>query len=440
MKGIDSTMETICGHKCDDARRTGKPQATRERPEARDRDGFATRHKPLAGLAALVLALIVPSAFADEATFAACMRELRGSAPSKGVSAASFDRFTQGTAPDMTILPLLDHQPEFRTPIWDYLASLVDEERVAEGLSRLEQWRDTLQAVKARFGVDPYTVVAVWGVESNYGQTFGKRPLVTSLATLSCFGRRQAFFRGEFMTTLKILDEGHVAPEALVGSWAGAFGHTQFMPSTFMRVAVDFDGDGRRDLIGNVPDALASTANYLKLAGWRSDEAWGFEVILPAGFDTSGAGRKNKRPLAEWIKRGVARADGKPISGPPQAGLLLPAGPTGPAFLVFRNFDAIYAYNAAESYALAIAHLSDRLRGGSSFVTAWPTDDPGLGRGGRREVQQLLLARGYQIGEVDGIIGSASRAAIEDVQRQAGLVVDGRAGTKLLEFLRKSAP
>lgn len=430
MKSIDSTMKTISDPSIIHDECANSPEMTP--------DKLMPKH--VASLMALVLALIMPPAFADDAAFAACMRELRGSAPGKGVSAASFDHFTQGVAPDMTILPLLDHQPEFKTPIWDYLASLVDDERVADGSSRLEQWRDTLHAVEARFGVDPYTVVAVWGVESNYGQTFGKRPLVTSLATLSCFGRRQAYFRGEFMTTLKILDEGHVAPEALVGSWAGAFGHTQFMPSTFMRVAVDFDGDGRRDLIANIPDALASTANYLKLAGWRSDETWGFEVILPAGLDTSGAGRKNKRPLAEWIKRGVTRADGKPLSGSGQAGLLLPAGPDGPAFLVFRNFDAIYAYNAAESYALAIAHLSDRLRGGSGFVTAWPTDDTGLGRSGRREVQQLLLARGYQIGEADGIIGSASRAAIEDVQKQAGFAVDGRAGAKLLAFLRKTAP
>jgi len=389
--------------------------------------------------ATLLLTLALPPASANDAEFAACMRELRSGAPGKGVPTTSFDRFTQGVAPDMTILPLLDHQPEFKTPIWDYLAGLVDDERIADGHDRLEQWRTTLQAVEARFGVAPYTVVAVWGVESNYGQTFGKRPLVTSLATLSCFGRRQAFFRSEFMTTLKILDEGHVAPESLVGSWAGAFGHTQFMPSTFMRVAVDFDGDGRRDLIGNIPDALASTANYLKLAGWRSDEPWGFEVVLPAGFDSSGAGRKNKRPLAEWIKRGIVRADGQPLAGPAQAGLLLPAGPGGPAFLVFRNFDAIYAYNAAESYALAIAHLSDRLRGGGRFVTAWPTDDPGLGRSERREVQRHLLALGYEIGEADGIIGSASRAAIEDVQRQAGLAVDGRAGMKLLTFLRKTS-
>lgn len=401
--------------------------------------GSADRPSHAICIIASLLALTTTPVLGDDTTFAACMRELRSTAPSKGVPATSFDRFTQGVAPDMTILPLLDHQPEFKTPIWDYLAGLVDDERVADGLSRLDQWRATLQAVEARFGVDPYTVVAVWGVESNYGQTFGKRPLVSSLATLSCFGRRQAFFRGEFMTTLKILDQGHVEPDALVGSWAGAFGHTQFMPSTFMRVAVDFDGDGRRDLIGNVPDALASTANYLKLAGWRSDEPWGFEVVLPAGFDTRGAGRKNKRSLAEWIERGIVRADGKPLFGPAQAGLLLPAGASGPAFLVFRNFDAIYAYNAAESYALAIAHLSDRLRGAGLFVTAWPTDDPGLGRAERREVQRLLLARGYEIGEADGIIGSASRAAIEDVQKEAGLAVDGRAGMKLLAYLRSNA-
>jgi glucose-6-phosphate 1-epimerase len=235
---------------------------------------------------------------------------------------------------------------------------------------------------------------------------------------------------------------GDVASEKLVGSWAGAFGHTQFMPSTYRRIAVDFDGDGRRDLVESIPDALASTANYLKRSGWRSDQPWGYEVRLPDGFDASTSGRTSRRPLSTWLGKGVARVDDGPIDLPAAtpAALLLPAGRQGPVFLVFKNFDAIYSYNAAESYALAIAHLSDRLRGQGPLATSWPTPDPGLSRRERRELQTLLLARGHDIGEVDGIIGSASRAAIQAEQARLGQVpADGRAGRRILSALRTSA-
>ena len=376
----------------------------------------------------------------DPARFAPCVAELKSSALARGVSGAGYERLTASLQPDLKVLDFLDYQPEFRTPIWDYLSGLVDEERVADGQAMLKQWGDTLNAVAARYKVDPATVVAVWGVESNFGRNFGSRPLLTSLSTLSCYGRRQAYFRGEFYDALKIVDAGDVKAEQLVGSWAGAFGHTQFMPSTFLRLAVDFDGDGRRDLVGSIPDALASTANFLKKAGWREDEVWGFEVRLPAGFDASGAGRRNKQALSAWAVRGVKRIDGSPLAGDGSAGLLLPAGPKGPAFLVFRNFDAIYGYNAAESYALAIAHLSDRLRGGKPFATPWPTDDPGLSRTERREVQTLLTARGYPIGTVDGMLGDASRAAIRSEQQRLGLASDGRAGQRFLAALRSAVP
>ncbi len=389
-------------------------------------------------LSALLAALsTTPAAFASE--FDQCLKSLRGQAGSRGVATATFDRHTQALAPDMGVIELLDFQPEFRTPIWDYMAGLVDEERVADGRAMLAEWSETLRAIEARFGVDAETVVAVWGVESNYGRSFGRRQVVTSLATLSCFGRRQDFFRGEFFTTLKILEEGHVDADALVGSWAGAFGHTQFMPSTFMRIAVDFDGDGRRDLLGSVPDALASTANYLKQSGWRTGQPWGHEVQLPRSFDTSQAGRRNKQPLSAWAARGVQRVDGAPLPATDApAGLLLPAGPQGPAFLVLRNFDALFSYNAAESYALAIGHLADRLRGGGPFATPWPTDDPGLSREERREVQRLLLARGYDIGEVDGMIGTNTRRAIAALQAELGWEQDGRAGQRLLDTLRQT--
>ena len=336
----------------------------------------------------------------------------------------------------MSVIEKLDYQPEFRMPIWDYLSGLVDEERVAEGRAMLATHAETLARVQQRYGVDPATVVAVWGVESNFGQTFGKSPLVQSLGTLSCFGRRQAYFRTELYATLRILQAGHIAPERLVGSWAGAFGHTQFMPSTFERLAVDFDGDGKANLMDSTPDALASTANFLAKAGWQTGQPWGFEVKLPEGFSTTGEGRRTKRAMGEWTARGLKRVDGSPLPANGSAGLMTPAGAQGPAFLVLRNFDAIYSYNAAESYGLAIAHLSDRLRGGGPFVTPWPTDDPGLSRAERREVQTLLIARGHDIGEVDGMLGDKSRVAIRAEQTRMGQEATGRAGQKLLKALR----
>ena len=390
-------------------------------------------------LAMMAMLFCASQVQADELVFNDCLQGLRGKAAAVGVSNASFDTSTAGLAPDMSVLELLDAQPEFKTPIWDYLAALVDQQRVDDGQAMLKTHAATLAQVAQQYGVDAQTVVAVWGVESDYGKTFGKRPLLTSLATLSCFGRRQEFFRGEFFATLKLLQSGDLKPEGLTGSWAGAFGHTQFMPTTYQRIAVDGDGDGRRDLVASIPDALASTANYLKKAGWRTGEPWGYEVKLPAGFDASLAGRRSKRALNDWVARGVTRADGTPIlPADAQAGVLLPAGVTGPAFLVFRNFDAIYSYNAAESYALAIATLSDRLRGGASLVTPWPTDDPGLGRGERKELQQLLLARGHAIGEADGMIGTLTRRAIVLEQQRLGMQPeDGRAGMKILNALRE---
>ncbi len=395
-----------------------------------------------AGAVLLLAGMWAGTAQADGPVFDDCLAGLRMKAAAAGITGDSFDAHTSGLAPDMGVLELLDAQPEFSTPIWDYLAALVDEQRIGDGQAMLTANAATLAQVSQQYGVDPATVVAVWGVESDYGKTFGKRPLLTSLATLSCFGRRQEFFRGEFFATLSLLQSGDLKPEGLTGSWAGAFGHTQFMPTTYRRIAVDGDGDGRRDLVGSIPDALASTANYLKLAGWRTGEPWGYEVKLPAGFNASLAGRKNKRALSDWIARGITRIDGARIpAADTQAGVLLPAGVEGPAFLVFGNFDAIYSYNAAESYALAIATLSDRLRGGGALVTPWPTDDPGLGRGERKQLQVLLLARGHAIGAADGMIGTLTRRAIVVEQQRLGLQPqDGRAGLKILQALQREGP
>jgi len=369
--------------------------------------------------------------------FNACVKELRGQATAAGVSAQTFDKAIAGVEPDQSVIEAMDRQPEFVTPVWDYLAMLVDEQRIADGRAKLGEWAAVLADAERKFGVDRHVITAVWGIESDYGRVMGRRPLVRSLATASCFGGRQRFFRGELVAALRIIESGDVRPEALAGSWAGAFGHTQFMPSTFHRLAVDFDGDGRRDIVGSVPDALGSTANFLRSAGWESGRPWGYEVRLPADY-TGPSGRRNTRRMTEWSKLGIRNIDGSPLRDDGAASLVLPAGAKGPAFIVFRNFDAIFSYNNALSYALAIAHLSDRLRGGGPFSVAWPTNDPGLSRAERRELQTLLLARGYDIGEADGIIGSRTRSAIEAFQGSVGLPADGHPGRRVYEALKSS--
>ncbi len=379
---------------------------------------------------------------AQHAAFQSCLRRLPQEAAFRSVRAATFAQHLAAVEPDASVLAMLGKQPEFTMYPWDYIAMLVDEERVADARAALTQWQGELQRIQARYGVPAHIVVAVWGVESNFGQNLGARPLLRSLATLSCLGRRQSYFRGELAAALRIVQDGHIAAHRMTGSWAGAFGQTQFMPSTFLRLAVDFDGDGRRDIVDSVPDALASTARFLQAAKWQAGQPWGYEVRLPAGFDTSAAGRRNKRGIASWRAAGVTLADGAPLPADlPQAALLLPAQKygAGPAFLVGRNFDAIYSYNASENYALAIAHLSDLAAGRSAstdFAAPWPTQDPGLSRAQRRQLQILLLARGHDIGAADGAIGEKTRAAIRAEQHRLGHKADGRPGQRILRALQ----
>ncbi len=366
------------------------------------------------------------------------MAGLRAEALNRGITTQTFDAALKGVEADPTVIEAMDTQPEFKTPIWDYLAVLVDDQRIAEGRAKIAEWEAVLAAAEAKYGVDRNVIVAVWGVESDYGKLVGGRPLVRSLSTGACSNRRAKFFRDELMATLRIIQDGDMQLEALKGSWAGAFGHTQFMPTTFQRLAVDFDGDGKRDIVGSIPDALGSTANYLAKAGWKTGQPWGYEVRLPAGYSGL-SGRSNRQALAQWAKHGVQALDGQPLSGTGTAALLLPAGPNGPAFLVFSNFNSIYSYNAAESYALAIAHLSDRLRGAGPFKTGWPTDDPGLSRAQRRELQARLAQQGFDVGAPDGAIGPRTRSAIKAYQASAGLAEDGHPGVRVLESLKKKA-
>jgi len=381
----------------------------------------------------MVLILSAQPAWAD---FRSCVSGLAALARAHGVSTATVERATQNLTFDPDVITAEHSQPEFSTPIWDYIAGLVDDERVADGRAAMQRWSRWFSVAQQRYGVDASIIAAIWGVESNFGRGFGKYPVVQSLAILSCAGGRERYFRSEFVAALKIIDAGDVDPAHFVGSWAGAFGNTQFMPSTFLAMAVDLDGDGHRDLITSVPDALGSTANFLHRHGFVRGLPWGFEVRLPSHY-SGPSGHRDKRAMAYWAQRGITHIDGTPLHGEMHVGLFLPAGPQGPAFLVTRNFDAIYSYNAADSYTLAIALLSDRLRGARPLATPWPTNDPGLSRVGRREVQTLLIRHGYDLdGKVDGILGKKTQAAIADFQARVGLKPNGRACVSVLAALR----
>jgi len=375
----------------------------------------------------------------DDQQFAACLDNLAQT----GSFASVKDIFAQyrPTQVDPSVLEALNYQPEFSKEPWDYLASLVDKERVLDGIAASDDYTDVLAKIESDYGVSRYDVLGVWGVESDFGTTLGKKDVVNSLATLSCFGRRQSYFRGEYVSALKILQQGDITKSDFKGSWAGAFGQTQFMPSTFLQLAQDFDGDNRKDLVNSQADALASTANFLKNSGYQSKQPWGYEVRLPSGTNFSN-NRKNKKSVSHWQGLGITLPDGSPLpSTLSSVGLFLPSGKQGPAFLVGRNFDAFYAYNASENYALAIAHLSQRIEQRDidvDFATAWPTDDPGLSRKESSEVQESLNLLGYNIGAVDGIIGDKTRQSIQKYQADIGIKADGKTGKKIHQRLMAS--
>jgi membrane-bound lytic murein transglycosylase B len=375
---------------------------------------------------------------AAAADFGNCIERLWPEAARRGVLRATFERFTTGLTPDLSIMDKLDAQPEFTKTTWDYLDVLVSDERIARGREVLAQYAPTFAAVARTYGVDPAIIAAIWGVESNYGTLGGERPVIRSTATLACVGRRQDYFRDEFLSTLEILQRGDVPAERLVGSWAGAFGPTQFMPSSFKRYAVDFDGDGRCDVVDSIPDVIASTANNLKTDGWVPGQRWGYEVVLPAGFDFLLADRSRQLTLRQWEGLGVRRAGGGSFGEPDaRAYLLMPAGARGPAFLMLQNFRVIMKYNPAEAYALAIGHLADRLRGGGPLVQPWPRDERVLTLDERYEMQQLLARRGFDAGEPDGLLGPRTRLAIRNFQASIGAIPDGFASSGLLDRLRQ---
>ncbi len=382
--------------------------------------------------------LMQPDAIlAAVADFQNCLERMWPDAAKRGITRASFERYTANLEPELRLMDFMDAQPEFTKAFWDYLDPVVSDERIARGRELLKEHEETLAAVEKKFGVDRHIIVAIWGVETRYSKVGGERPVIRSTATLACVGRRQAYFRDEFLAALEILHRGDVRPELLKGSWAGAFGATQFMPTAFKRYAVDFDGDGRRDVVESVPDIAASTANHLVKGGWAKGQTWGYEVALPQGFNYMMADQSRRFTMAEWERMGVRRASGGAFPRPQdQAYLWVPAGVRGPSFLMLENFRVIMKYNPAEAYALAIGHLADRLRGGGPIAQPWPRDEPVLSRAERLELQQRLADRGFDIGEPNGRLGAKTRAAVRDFQAKSGLVPDGFASAGILERLR----
>ena len=371
------------------------------------------------------------------ASFEAWLADFRREARAKGIAESTLDRALADVRYQPKILEYDRSQPEFVRPIWQYLDTAVSSSRVTNGRERLDAHRATAERMANRYGVPAEVLVAIWGVESNYGSNFGSFSTLNSLATLAFDGRRRDFAHDELIAALKIIQDGDIAPDRMIGSWAGAMGHTQFLPSSFLAYAKDGDGDGRRDIWGSIPDVMASTANYLARAGWQAGEPWGVEVRLPADFDYSQTELATRRSSEAWAAQGVRALDGGVLPAFAEASVLAPAGARGPAFLVGRNYRAILRYNNATSYALAVGTLARRVAGEPGIRADWPRQETPLSRSQVRTLQRALNARGFGTGTPDGIMGPNTRAGLRAYQASQGLTPDGFATVSLLERLQQ---
>lgn len=406
------------------------------------------RQKILAATATVMMSL--PVAYADtavdddaisrlsgSAAFRQFIDDMRPKALKSGVSAQTYDRAMRALKPDPKIEKLASRQPEFSTPVWRYIKTRVNSKRITTGRKMKARHAASIAAIEKRYGVDRHIFLAIWGMETNFGSYKGNMSIVRSLATLGYQGRRAKFGRQQLIAALQILQRGDVSVNKFTGSWAGAMGHTQFIPTTYNAHAVDWTGDGKRDIWNSVSDALASTANYLNKSGWRPTRPWGWEVKLPKNFNYNNLGQSGKRTTLKWKKLGVVPASGERFGvADEMARLILPAGAKGPAFLITDNFKAILAYNASVSYALAVGHLADRIRGGKSFRSSWPVNDKPLTTAQRKDLQRILTSHGFDTKGTNGRIGRNTLAAIRSYQRKAGLPPDGYASIGLLNRLR----
>lgn len=378
--------------------------------------------------------------FSDQ-EFMLWQSNFRQFAQQRGISEATLNLAFRGLLTDKKVLRLDAYQPEFSRPIWEYMDSAVSPERIEQGRYILKEYAPLLKKISDTYRVDAEYIVAIWGMESSYGQQLGNYSAIRSLATLAYQGReeRRHFWRNQLLAALRILQTGDMPINSLRGSWAGALGHTQFIPTTFEEFAVDFDGDGKRDLRASIPDALASTANYLSQSGWQRGQPWGTEVVLPVTFDWSETEPANWQTLSYWMAQGVYRVDGTPLDASPmtRSAVIVPAGYQGPAFLSYPNFNALLKYNNAISYALATGYLAERLKGGLAVQAAWPRDELALSRLEKAELQERLSAVGYSTDGIDGNIGPNTRAALRRWQADTGFPADGYATIEHLQLLRE---
>ncbi|MFP5480951.1 MAG: lytic murein transglycosylase [Alphaproteobacteria bacterium] len=377
----------------------------------------------------------VEAKMGTQAGLDAWIQDFRPRALAAGIPAATFDAALRGVEFDPKVVERDRNQNEFTKTIWDYLDTAVSEDRVALGLQAIDRHRALLDRIQAEYGVEAEVIAAVWGLESAYGTYRGDLPVLGSLATLAYDGRRAAFFEAELIAALRIVDGGHV--DRFAGSWAGASGHTQFMPSSWEKFAVDFDGDGKRNLWGEDPaDALASTANYLRHWGWTTGQPWGIEVRLPEGFDYDQTTERVVKPVADWRALGVRTVFGADLPDHGPGSILLPGGHRGAAFLIWPNFQVIEKYNTADAYVVAIGSLSDRLKGGPPIQSSWPRDLRALTLDERKELQDRLTQAGFDSGGVDGRMGPKTVAAVKAFQKARGLVPDGYPSLQVLDHLR----
>ena len=386
-------------------------------------------------IAVVACALLGPAAAAAQDTqnqpFAQFLTELWPDVQAKGVTRATFDSAFTGLSPDQRVIAATKRQPEYGRPFGDYVNAVVNANRIAEGRRKAEQWSKTFDTVEMQFRVERWVLLAIWGLESSYGAAKDKWDVFRSLATLGYVRYRHPYFRNELIVALKLMQDDRIPRNKMVSSWAGAMGQSQFMPSNVIDYGIDFSGDGKRDLWENVPDVLGSTGNYLKKDNWQHGVPWGFEVLVPEGFDY----KKSRATFPEWTRLGVRRADGKGF--PPQGDgiIFFPSGAKGPAFVVTKNFDVIKLYNNSDAYAVAIGHLADRMAGGPPIKKPWPADDHQLSRDARVALQRKLAALGYSVKKFEGHIDFDLRDYIRTEQAKLGMVPDGTPTPALLEKL-----
>lgn len=384
--------------------------------------------------------VVLAAAMAEDGTaagFAQWIKEFRPRALSNGITAQTFDGAMSGLTFDTDVIRRDRNQSEFTKTIWDYLDTAASDLRVSNGKKALSKWDTVLTQIEAQYGVDKEVVTAIWGLESAYGTFTGGDSVINSLATLAYDARRAAFFEGELLDALRILQSGDTTRAQMKGSWAGAMGHTQFMPSSFQLYAVDQTGDGRRNIWGDDPtDALASTAAYLKHFGWTKGQPWGVEVRLPDGFDYLLARRDLVKSPADWAALGVMDTDGTPVPNHGEAAILLPGGAQGAAFMIFDNFEVIERYNTADAYVIAVGHLSDRIKGAGAIKGEWPRGDRALSFDERIELQERLTAAGFDTEKIDAKVGPLTINAVRRFQQAQKIVPDGYASLRLLQRLR----